>query len=100
MALFPKIPPEMLAMLANPGAMFDQVRSFVTAAKALIAEVDAMQTIIEQMGGADDDGYYADLELALEASEKALWRKNAAFKAELAKLPDLPGGKVIDHGTR
>lgn len=67
----PKLPPELMAMLANPAETGRKIKAFVKAAYDLTEAVDNLAN--EKEGYIDGD----------------LWRANEEFKRQLATLPKL-----------
>lgn len=73
----PKLPPELMAMMANPQAMGEQVKAFYVAAKELLEAVDNYK-----VGG---DGSIDEL----SRLEWLIYEKADAFRKEFEKLPSL-----------
>jgi hypothetical protein len=82
MGLFgiPNLPPELLAMLANPKALGEQVKAFYVAATNLLTAIERHKAIIEN--GPEYEGEF-------EAADERVYAAADAFRAELAKLPPL-----------
>lgn len=80
--LMPKggLPPELLALLANPAKLGEQVKAFYSTARALL---DAIAAQKDAVGAAFDDGATPE--------DAAMWEAADAFRAELDKLPPLDG---------
>lgn len=80
----PKLPPEFMAMLANPAETGRKIKAFVKAAYDLTEAVDAYENHNAEIDTSADE--WQD---RLETIEMEMKRANAVFKAQLATLPKL-----------
>jgi hypothetical protein len=82
--MLPKIPPEFAAMLANPGAMKEQIKAFYFAGRGLIDAVEAQKIAANAFDGNEGDSVNA-----LAEADERVWKAADAFKLEFERLPPL-----------
>ena len=83
MGLFglPSLPPEVMALLANPKALGEQIKAFYVAATNLLKAVEKQKAMKDDIN---------DTELAdIDEADEAIYAAADAFRAELSKLPPL-----------
>ena len=77
----PKMPPELMALMANPKALGEQIKAFYVAATRLLAAIENQKKLASDVDAVGTD--------SLDEADLTVWEAADAFRAELSKLPPL-----------